>query len=259
MAKRGSIWPRWRALAPWRSSRRGKSTERTGHEEPPTGELVFLLDVDNTLLDNDRVKEDLETQIARLVGPQHSALFWACHEQVRRECDYVDFPRTLERFRAALPVEPSFPRLAALVLCYPYEACLFPGALETVGHLKTMGRVAILSDGDPVFQPAKIARAGLAAAVADNVLVYAHKEDRLDEVTRRLPAERYVLVDDKLRILAVAKERLGPRLLTVHVCQGKYAQGEEQLYPAADLEMDAIADLQALGRDDFRSVLPAPS
>lgn len=138
--------------------------------------LVFLLDVDNTLIDNDRVKIDLQAQIERLVGSDRGARFWVFYEEVRREQDYVDFPRTLERFRAAFPDEPGFAQLASTLLCYPYERWLFPGALEAIAHLKTFGEVAIVSDGDPVFQPAKIARAGLAEAFNNRVLIYVHKE-----------------------------------------------------------------------------------
>ena len=220
--------------------------------EGVVSELVFLLDVDNTLIDNDRVKADLQAQIERLVGPERGGRFWASYEEVRRELDYVDLPRTLERFRAAFPDEPSFPQLAAMLLCYPYEGWLFPGALEVIAHLKTLGRVAILSDGDPVFQPAKIARAGLADAVDGNVLIYVHKEQHLDEVTRRYPADRYVMVDDKPRILATSKVLLGERLVTLHVCQGKYAhQGEHDAYAPSDLSVDAIFEVQRLGRPDF--------
>jgi FMN phosphatase YigB (HAD superfamily) len=125
-------------------------------------ELVFLFDMDNTLLDNDRVKADLEARIAQLVGPEHGSHFWRLYEEVRQEYDYVDFPRTLERFRVADPEEPRFPYLAALLLCYPYESSVFPGALDAIAHLKSLGTVAIVSDGDPVFQSAKLpARAWL--------------------------------------------------------------------------------------------------
>jgi FMN phosphatase YigB (HAD superfamily) len=216
-------------------------------------ELAFLLDVDNTLLDNDRVKRDLQAHIDRLVGLERGQRFWALYEEVRQEADYVDFPLTLRRFHATFPDERRFPHLAALLLCFPYERWLFPGALEAIAHLKTLGRVAIVSDGDPVFQPAKIAQAGLADAVDDNVMIFVHKEQHLDEVTRRLPAERYVLVDDKPRILAAAKARLGERLVTLHVCQGAYAHsGEHDVQPAPDRKVGAISELQALGRADLK-------
>src|ERR687885_928578 len=214
-------------------------------------ELAFLLDVDNTLVDNDRVKRDLQAHIERLVGHQRAARFWDLYEEVRRESDYVDFPMTLRRFQASFPDERQFPHLASLLLCYPYERWLFPGALEAIAHLKTLGTVAILSDGDPVFQPAKIARAGLARAVDDQVFIFVHKEEHLEDVARMLPARRYVLVDDKPRILAAAKARLRSRLFTLHVRQGSYAQAEEEGYPDADRHLDTIAQLATLEAADF--------
>ncbi len=138
------------------------------------------------------------------------------------------------------------------MLSYPYRSVAFPGAHEALRHAGTFGPTAILSDGDPVYQPAKIARAGFADEVAGRVFVFAHKEDHLGEVERRLPAERYVLVDDKPRILAAAKERLGDRLVTLHVCQGKYAHAaEHDTLPPADRSVDAIADLLRLDLTTF--------
>jgi len=216
-------------------------------------DLVFLLDVDNTLLDNDRVKEDLEAQIEQLVGAERAASFWSLYEEVRRELDYVDIPRTLERFGRAYPGERNFAHLAQQLLCFPFERYLFPGALDAISHLKTLGSVAILSDGDLVFQPMKIARAGLADAVDGNVMIYSHKQEHLDEVMRRFSSQRYVLVDDKPDILAAAKARLGQRLITLHVCQGKYAHAESLgVFPAPDVEVQAIGDLRILAAADFR-------
>lgn len=214
--------------------------------------LVFLFDVDNTLIDNDGVKADLQTQIESLVGADRGARFWALYEEVRAEQDYVDVPRTLEHFKAAFPGERHFAQVAALLLCYPYERSLYAGAHEAVAHVKRLGAVAILSDGDPVFQPAKIARAGLADAVDNNVLVYAHKEQHLDEVLQQFPAERYVIVDDKPRVLAAIKSLLGEQVLTLHVRQGKYAYAaENDLSPAPDIRVEAIADLQHFQAHDF--------
>ena len=217
-------------------------------------ELAFLFDVDNTLLDNDRAKADLAAEIEQLVGAGRAARFWEAYEQVRREADVVDYPRTLARFRAFFPEEPSFPHVAARVLGFPYESYLYPGALEALAHCRALGTAAIVSDGDPIYQAAKIARAGLVEAVDRNLLIYAHKEAHLEELLQRFPAERHVLVDDKPRILAAAKGRLGERLVTLHVRQGHYAFAEERCaYPAPDLEVDAIADVQQLGADAFRS------
>jgi hypothetical protein len=208
--------------------------------------------VDNTLLDNDRVRRDLVAAIDRTVGTERGARFWELYEEIRRERDYVDFPHTLERFTLTFPDEPGFPALADAVLAYPYRSAAFPGAHEVLRLAGTIGNAAILSDGDPVYQPAKIARAGFADEVAGRVFVFAHKEDHLGEVELRLPAERYVLVDDKPRILAAAKERLGDRLLTLHVCQGKYAHAaEHETYPPADRSVDAIADIVDLDFTNF--------
>ncbi len=217
-------------------------------------DLVFLLDVDNTLLDNDRVKEDLEAQIEQLVGAERAASFWSLYEEVRQELDYVDIPRTLERFGRAFPGERSFPHLAQDLLCFPFERYVYPGVPDTISHLKSLGTVAILSDGDLVFQPAKIARAGLADAVDGNVMIYIHKQEHLDEVMRRFSSQRYVLVDDKPDVLAAAKARLGQRLITLHVCQGKYAHAESVgVFPAPDVEVQAIGDLRRLAATDFHS------
>lgn len=228
------------------------------HHGPYAGEqmtqFTFLLDVDNTLLDNDLVKTDLEQHIEQLVGPERSTEFWALYEDVRRDLGCVDLLETLNRFTRAFPDEPHFPHLSAFVMGYPFTGTLFPGALEAIAHMKTLGMVVILSDGDPVWQPAKIARSGLADAVDNNVLVYMHKQENLEVVQRRFPAERYVLVDDKAPILADVKQRLGDRIVTVHVCQGKYArEGDHLVDTAIDIHVDRIADVQRLDVAALRS------
>lgn len=210
--------------------------------------LVFLLDVDNTLLDHDRAKSVMEADVAALIGLEHAQAFWHEYEMVRQEFEYVDFLHSLERFRKRFPNLPNFGKLADLVLCYPYGSCLYPGALETVAHLRRLGTVGILSDGDPIFQSAKIARAGLADAVAGNVLIYAHKEDHLADVQRALPGDRYVMIDDKPRILVALRERMGDRVVTVQVNQGKYAH---QPHAAADLTVDRIGDLAGFDQARF--------
>lgn len=208
------------------------------------GAVSFLFDVDNTLLDNDRVKGDLVATIERLVGPERARRFWELYEDVRRDHDYVDLPGTLERFSREFPEELGFPAVADAVLSYPYRSAVFPGAHDALRHAARVGHVAILSDGDPVYQPAKVARAGLTDVIDGPVLVFAHKEDHLEDVIRRFPAERYILIDDKPRILAAVRDRLGDRVSTIHVCQGKYAHaGEHAIYPDADRTIDAIADL----------------
>ncbi|HEV3231624.1 MAG TPA: HAD family hydrolase [Candidatus Dormibacteraeota bacterium] len=220
--------------------------------------IAFLLDVDNTLLDNDKVKADLEAAIARYAGRDYAPTFWAEYETVRDELDYVDVPLTLARFRVACPRVERFAELAAAVLFYPYEHCLYAGVPEVLAHLGEIGTLAIVSDGDPVFQPAKIARAGLAAAVGDRVLVYVHKEERLDDVQRQVPADLYVLVDDKPRVLAAVKAAMGDRVVTVHVRQGKYAREAEEVH--ADVDVGSIREVAGLSREDFETaVAPAPT
>jgi len=216
--------------------------------------IVILFDVDNTLVDNDRVKADMEARIESLVADR-AAAFWSSYEAVRQERGYVDVPRTIERFGRAFPGEPNFPRVAAELMCFPFERYLYAGALDAVAHARRLGTAAILSDGDLVFQPAKIARSGLADAVGGNVMVFTHKQEHLDEVMQRYPADRYVLVDDKPGILAAVKRQLGSRLVTVHVEQGHYAQeGEHRDLPAPDHELPAIGQFAAFSAATFVSV-----
>lgn len=214
--------------------------------------LTFLVDVDNTLLDNDQVKSLLEDEIARLFPPPRAARFWELYEDVRLERDVIDFDATLARFRAEAPADPNNARLADRLETFPFERCVYPGALEALRHLASLGTTVVLSDGDAVYQPRKIARSGIAAAVDGNVLVYTHKERHLEEVERRFPADRYVGVDDKARLLAAMKATWGQRVTTVHVRQGHYArEPHDRDVPRADLEIGRIDELARLGRDDF--------
>jgi FMN phosphatase YigB (HAD superfamily) len=223
------------------------------------GSLVFLIDIDNTLLDNDRVKAGMGSEILRLAGEDGSEQFWNLYEMVRRELDYVDVPLTLARFRTQRPDLRTFPQLSAMLLGYPFEDDLYPLALDVVDHLKTFGTVVILSDGDPVFQPAKIGRIGVADAVDSNVLIYAHKEQHLDEVLALYPADHYVLIDDKPGILSRVKNVLGDRLTTIHVRQGKYATADEdRLEPTPDITVSGIADVLELGESDLVHPRSAP-
>ena len=213
---------------------------------------AFLLDVD--LIDNDRGKAHLEGRIEHLVGPVAAARFWAIYEQVRVEQDYVDLPLTLARFVDELPEERNYCLVASLILCYPYDASLYIGSLRTIETLRERGVVAILSDGDPVFQPAKIARSGLAQAIDGPVLIYRHKEKELADVRRRVPAQKYVLIDDKPGILFAAKRVMGEDLVTVHVRQGKYSSSPDP-QGGADVQVDSIA---AVAQLDWNTSL-APS
>jgi len=204
---------------------------------------AFLFDVDNTLLDNDRVKADLAAGIDKAVGKAAGVRFWEIYEDVRRMRDHVDYLHTLERFREAFPDEPGFPAVADLVLAYPYQTVLYPSAIEVIAKVQSTGPAAILTDGDPVYQPAKIARAGLADAVERRVFLYAHKEAHLAEVKQALPADRYVIFDDKLSMLD-AVERLDERVFTVHVRQGHYGVAPAANDgPRPDRSIERIGDL----------------
>ena len=211
---------------------------------------VFLLDVDNTLVDNDRVKLDIQRAIASLVSADRAARFWSLYEVVRDDEGVVDFPETLRRFRRTFPDEPRAEDVDRAVLSVPFERYLYPRAMEVIARLWTLGDVAILSDGDRVYQPAKIARAGLLLATRGNVLVYEHKEDHLAEVERRFPAGHYVHVDDKASLLARTKTGLGSRATTIHVRQGHYAS-ETQPGPPPDVVVDRIADLLGVDPERF--------
>lgn len=208
-------------------------------------DLVFLLDVDNTLLDNDRVKKDIAQAIAGVVPADRATRFWSLYEEVRTDERVVDFPETLRRFRRAFSDEPRAGDVDRAVLSVPFERYLYPRALEVIDRLWTLGDVAIVSDGDRVYQPAKIDRAGLLLAVRGNVLIYEHKEDHLAEVQRRFPGERYAHVEDKATLLARTKLAFGRRVTTIHVRQGHYASDRPD-GPAPDIAVDRIADLLAL-------------
>jgi hypothetical protein len=201
---------------------------------------VFL-DVDNTLLDNDAAKAALELRIAEAVGPEVARRFWELYEQVRDALDYVDFPETIRQLGIEQPAAAG--RIGPILDELPYREFVYPGAFETIDRLWRVATPVILSDGDPVFQPRKIERAGLAAAVRGNVLIYVHKEERLAEVTGRFPGPRPVFVDDKARILGHVERQL-PDAVTVHVGQGRYAsEPVDAGDPQPDLEIASIADL----------------
>jgi FMN phosphatase YigB (HAD superfamily) len=216
-------------------------------------DVVFLLDVDNTLLDNDAVAADLRQHLSDAFGEEREERYWAFFEELRSELGYADYLGALQRFRLAYPHETGLIHMSTWLMDYPFADRLFPGALDTIAHLKRMGRPVILTDGDVVFQPRKIARSGIHAAVEGDVLLYVHKEEELDEVERRYPCDRYVLVDDKLRILSAVKEIWGDRVTTVFPRQGHYAVDPEVLsrYPPADISVDRIGDLLSLSLDDF--------
>jgi FMN phosphatase YigB (HAD superfamily) len=207
--------------------------------------VVFLLDVDNTLLDNDRVVADLMRHLDKVVGHECEQHYWEIFDRLRRELGYADYLGALQQYRAAHPHDPNLLSVSSFLINYPFANRLFPNSLDAIDRLKTWGPVVILSDGDVVFQPRKIERSGLLEAVDGNVLVYVHKELELEDVERRYPAERYVFVDDKLRLLAAFKAFWGARVTTVFPRQGHYARDPEILrsYPPADITVERIGDL----------------
>jgi FMN phosphatase YigB (HAD superfamily) len=210
---------------------------------PPA--LVFLLDVDNTLLDNDGVTADLRQHMIEAFGAESQERYWQIFESLRTELGYADYLGALQRYRVEHPNEPHLMEISFFLVDYPFQKRLYPGALEAIARLRERGTVAILSDGDVVFQPRKIARSGLWRAVDGAVLIYIHKEDMLADVERRYPAQHYVMVDDKLRVLTAIKKLWGHRVTTVFVRQGHYAADARALaaYPAADVTIERIGDL----------------
>jgi len=221
-----------------------------------TSGLVCLLDVDNTLLDNDRVTADLKRFLEREVGPERTRRYWELFEQLRRELGYADYLGALQRYRDEYPRDPHVLHLSPYLIDYPFANRLYPESLDVIERLKELGQVAILSDGDVVFQPRKVDRAGLTSAVDDNVLIYVHKERELEDVAARFPAEHYVVIDDKLRILAAIKNVWGDRVTTVFPRQGHYAFDPANLAaePAADITVDRIGDILRLPADAFLTV-----
>jgi FMN phosphatase YigB (HAD superfamily) len=206
--------------------------------------LVFLFDVDNTLLDNDRVQADLRTELARRFGAAARDRYWAILEALRGELGYVDYLGALERYRLERMHDPHVLRVSSWLIDYPFAERLYPRALQVLRRARQHARTVILSDGDAVFQPRKVERSGLWDAVQGDVLIYVHKEQMLDEVERLYPARHYVMLDDKLRILAAMKKIWGARVTTVFVRQGHYANDEASLedYPPADSALARIGD-----------------
>jgi len=210
-------------------------------------DVVFLLDVDETLLNNDAVIDDLKRCLVETVGAQGKERYWALFEQLWDELGYADYLGALQRYRLESTGPVQLLRVASYLLHYPFSTRLYPGALETIAALKRHGRVVILSDGDAVQQPNKIERSGLLDAVDGDVLIYIHKEEMLDDIERRYPARQYVMVDDKLRILTAIKAIWRERVTTVFVRQGHYALDPAIVatYPPADVSIEGIADLQS--------------
>jgi FMN phosphatase YigB (HAD superfamily) len=212
-------------------------------------EVVFLFDVDNTLLDNDRVQDDLRNHLEREFGAESRDRYWAIFEELRAELGYTDYLGALQRYRLEDLCDPRLLMMSSFLVDYPFANRLYPGSLDALEHVRSWGAPVILSDGDVVFQPRKVQRSGLWEAVEGRVLIYIHKEQMLDDVERHYPARHYVMMDDKLRILTAMKKVWGDRLTTVFPRQGHYALDSKAIaaYPPADLTIERIGDLVNYG------------
>jgi FMN phosphatase YigB (HAD superfamily) len=210
---------------------------------PP--KIVFLFDVDNTMLDNDRVQDDLRNHLEREFGADTRDRYWAIFEEMRAEFGYTDYLGALQRYRLEDLCDPRLLMMSFFLVDYPFANRLYPGSLDALEHVRPWGAPVILSDGDVVFQPRKVQRSGLWEAAQGLVLIYVHKEQMLDDVELRYPARHYVMVDDKLRILTAMKRIWGNRLTTVWPRQGHYALDPQAIvtYPPADITLERIGDL----------------
>ena len=210
-----------------------------------TPRVVFLFDVDNTLIDNDRVQAHLSEHLEQTYGAATRDRYWEIFEQLRSGLGYADYLGALERYRTEDLHRPEVLRMSSWLVDYPFVERLYPGALNAIKHVQQWGTPVILSDGDAVFQPRKVERSGLWKAFDNRVLIYIHKEEELDDVRRIYPADHYVLIDDKLRILTAVKKIWGERVTTVFPKQGHYALDPKAVaeYPPADIDLGKIGDL----------------
>jgi FMN phosphatase YigB (HAD superfamily) len=212
-------------------------------------DVVFLVDVDNTLLDNDRIVADLRDHLNQQFGAECAGRYWTLFEQLRAELGYADYLGALQRYRQDMEGKGAHAlallQMSSFLIDYPFEQRVYPGALEALACMNRLGPTVILSDGDVVFQPRKIQRSGLWRAVGGRVLIYVHKEQRLDEVKRTFAARHYVMVDDKPRILGALKAAWGDGVTTVFPRQGHYAfdAGEVAKHPAPDVAVDHVGDI----------------
>jgi FMN phosphatase YigB (HAD superfamily) len=216
-------------------------------------DVVFLLDCDNTFLDNDRVQEDLRDHLAREFGDEARDRYWAIFEELRVKLGYADCLGALQLYRLYDPSDTRLLTMSSYLVDYPFAKRLYPRALDVIRHLRSMGLAVMLSDGDVVFQPRKVERSGLWNAVEGRVLIYIHKEEMLDAVGARFPARHYIMIDDKVRILAAMKAHWLDRVTTVFPRQGRYATDARIVasYPAPDLTVERIGDLLENERSDF--------
>jgi len=227
----------------------------------PYHPIVFLVDVDNTLLHNDGIQQDLKDHLERAFGLASRERYWRILEDLFAELGYRDYIGALQRYRVEHPREVELLSMSSFLMDYPFADQLYPAALEVLRRLNSLGPTVILSDGDVVFQPRKIEHAGLSDAVDGRVLIYIHKEEALDDVERRYPAEHYVLVDDKLRILTAVKQLWGERVTTVFARQGSFAHDPKVVgaFPPADVTIERIGDLLDCDLPALRSASPLPA
>ena len=221
--------------------------------------VVFLFDVDNTLLDNDKVSDDLRRHLTREVGAERQERYWAIFEELRKQLGYADYLGALQRYRVENPHDSHLLAVSYYLIDYPFANRLFPGSIDAVEHTAAIGTPVILSDGDVVFQPRKVRRSGLFEAFAGRVLIYIHKEEELSEVEKLYPARHYVLVDDKVRILTAVKKAWGERVTTVFPRQGHYAHAADTAkFPKPDITIERIGELAGYDLDALLKAGPAP-
>jgi FMN phosphatase YigB (HAD superfamily) len=221
---------------------------------PPASGIVFLLDVDNTLLDNDGFAVELSAHLDELFGADQRLRYWQIFEDLRAKSGVADYLGSLQAFRLGLDDDPKLLDVSQFLLEFPFSKLLFPRALDAIAHLRGMGRPVVLSDGDVVFQPRKIRHSGIWDAVEGAVLIYLHKEKVMDHVQKRHPAAHYVAVDDKPNLLAAMKLIMQDKLTTVFVRQGHYAlaPGSNSVSPAPDRVIERIGDIATLNSSDFK-------
>jgi FMN phosphatase YigB (HAD superfamily) len=207
--------------------------------------FVFLVDVDNTLLDTDHIQNDLQEHLEREFGAACRDRYSKILENLFEEFGYRDYLGALQRYRNEHPTDIRLLKMSSYLVDYPFADRLYPGALDVLKRLRSWGQTVILSDGDVVFQPRKVERSGIDEAVSGHVLIYIHKEEALADIERRYPAAHYVVIDDKPRILAAMKKAWGERVTTVFPRQGKFAHDPKMLgaFPVPDVTIERIGDL----------------
>lgn len=215
--------------------------------------IVCLFDVDNTLLDHDKVSADLRRHLQRTMGPERAQRYWELFEEIRTELGYADYLGALQRYRLEQPRDERLLEVSYYLIRYPFANRLLPGSIDAVQHAQQWGPAVILSDGDVVFQPHKVYRSGLFEVFDGKVLIYVHKETELDDIERRYPADHYAVVDDKLRILRAIKDRWADRVTTVFVRQGHYAMDPKALgqYGPADINLECIGEFVNCRAEDL--------